>query len=96
MQDGAKLAQSCVATQHKIGGTFFRFGHVLGHLGHAPLFGQCEVAAVFVKRAVEECKQVDLPAPLRPTKPTFSPGLMVTDAASSRTLALRRSVTFLS
>ena len=36
----------------------------------------------------------DFPAPLRPTKPTFSPGLSVTEVLSSKTLALRRKVTF--
>ena len=33
-------------------------------------------------------------APLRPTSPTRSPGLTVTDAPSSKTLAPRRRVTF--
>src|SRR5688500_9143971 len=40
--------------------------------------------------------RVDLPAPLRPTRPIFSPGLRVTDTLSSRTFALRRSVRFFS
>ena len=39
---------------------------------------------------------VDLPAPLRPTSPTFSPGWMVMLAPSSSTLAPRRSVRFCS
>src|SRR5690606_24022276 len=37
----------------------------------------------------------DLPAPLRPTRPTFSAGLSVTDVLSSNTLLPRRKVTFL-
>ena len=36
---------------------------------------------------------VDLPAPLRPTRPTFSPGCSVTLARSSTSLAPRRSET---
>src|SRR3569832_2077753 len=39
--------------------------------------------------------RLDLPAPLRPTRPTFSPGLIDTDALSSRTLALRLRLRFL-
>jgi hypothetical protein len=66
------------------------FRHVLRHLRHAPLRGDREVAAVLVQRAVEQANSVDLPAPLRPTRPTFSPGLMVTEALSSSTLELRR------
>ncbi|CAG9257731.1 exported hypothetical protein [Paraburkholderia unamae] len=38
-------------------------------------------------------KKDDLPAPLRPTRPIFSPGVKVTDARSSTTLTPRRSVT---
>src|SRR5476649_1655192 len=38
-------------------------------------------------------KKDDLPAPLRPTRPIFSPGVKVTDALSSTTLTPRRSVT---
>ena len=38
-------------------------------------------------------KKDDLPAPLRPTRPIFSPGLKLTDARSSTTLTPRRSVT---
>ena len=45
---------------------------------------------------LNKANSVDLPAPLRPTRPTRSPGLMVTEALSSRTLALRRRMTFLS
>ena len=44
---------------------------------------------------LNSANRVDLPAPLRPTRPTFSPGLMVTLAPSSSTLALRRRMTFL-
>src|SRR5687768_16372030 len=45
---------------------------------------------------LRSANRVDLPAPLRPTRPTFSPGLMVTDTPSRSTLAPRRKVTFLS
>src|SRR3984885_8752890 len=38
-------------------------------------------------------KKDDLPAPLRPTRPIFSPGVKVTDALSSTTLTPRRRVT---
>src|ERR1035437_5249790 len=44
---------------------------------------------------LNSAKSEDLPAPLRPTRPTFSVGLMVTLAASSSTLAPRRRVRFL-
>ena len=47
----------------------------LGYLGAAPVGGNGVVAAVLVQVAVEEGEEVDLPAPLRPTRPTFSPGL---------------------
>ena len=38
--------------------------------------------------------RLDLPAPLRPTRPIFSPGLSDTDALSSSTFAPRRNVRF--
>src|SRR5674476_613789 len=44
---------------------------------------------------LSSAKSDDLPAPLRPTSPTFSPGLRVTLAPSSSTLAPRRRVRFL-
>src|SRR5690554_3184997 len=47
------------------------------------------------KVPLSTAKSEDLPAPLRPTKPTFSPGLSVTDVLSSNTLLPRRKVTFL-
>src|SRR5512139_3808107 len=43
----------------------------------------------------KSANRLDLPAPLRPTRPTFSPGLIDTEALSSRTLALRRRLRFL-
>ncbi|MOA20172.1 hypothetical protein D3C78_1405990 [compost metagenome] len=48
-----------------------------------------------VSSPVNKANRVDLPAPLRPTRPTFSPGLMVVVTWLSSTLADRRKVTFL-
>ena len=44
---------------------------------------------------VKSAKSELLPAPLRPTRPTFSPGLMVVDAPCSTTLTPRRRLRFL-
>src|SRR3989344_2225993 len=44
---------------------------------------------------LSKANRLDLPAPLRPTRPTLSPGLMVAETLSSTTLAPRRRVTFL-
>lgn len=49
--------QAGVAVQHELGGGVLRLGHVLGHLAHAPLRRDEEVAAVFVQRAVEQGEQ---------------------------------------
>jgi hypothetical protein len=52
-----------------------------------------EVAAVFVQRAVEQREQGTLPAPLRPTRPTFR-RVDGGETLSSSTLVPRRRVTF--
>jgi hypothetical protein len=93
-QLGLHLHQARVACQHEVGGGLVGFGHVLRHLRHAPLRRDEEVAAVFVQRLpLNSANRLDLPAPLRPTRPTFSPGLMVALTRLSSTLALRRKVT---
>ena len=43
-------------------------------------------------RSVSSANRLDLPAPLRPTRPTFSPGLQRDAGASSTTLVPRRRV----
>lgn len=54
---GLYFNQAGVALQHELGGRFLGFGHVLGHLAHAPLGGDVEIATVFRQRAVEQRKQ---------------------------------------
>ncbi|MNS57998.1 hypothetical protein D3C72_909030 [compost metagenome] len=56
-QRGAQLGQAGVAADHEVGGRLLGLGHVLRDLGHAPLLGNVEVAAVFVQRAVEQREQ---------------------------------------
>mmetsp|Transcript_10609 Transcript_10609/g.43387 ORF Transcript_10609/g.43387 Transcript_10609/m.43387 type:complete len:215 (-) Transcript_10609:2782-3426(-) len=46
----------------------------------------------FDRRPVSSANRLDLPAPLRPTRPIFSPGCSVAEAPSSTTLTPRRSV----
>jgi hypothetical protein len=86
-----------IAFDHKVGCTGIGLGHVLGYLPHTPLVGNIEFARILCPAAIEqgETKTI-LPAPLRPTKPTFSPGFKLTDAWSSKTLAPRRKLIFLS
>ena len=87
--------QGDVAVDHKLGGALLGFRHVLRDLrpcATAPGMKYSPPSSCSVP--FKSANRVDLPAPLRPTMPTFSPGLMVTLALSSKTLALRRSTTF--
>ena len=54
---GLDLHQTRIAGHHKVGGGFIRLWHVLGHLRHAPLRRNEEVAPVFVQATVEQGKQ---------------------------------------
>ena len=58
--------------------------------------GMCTSPRSDCSFAVSSENSDDLPAPLRPTKPTFSPGCKVTLARSRTTFTPRRSVTSLS
>ena len=51
------VAQAGVTVDHEGGGGLVRLGHVLRHLGEAPLARPLEVAAVFVQMALQQRKQ---------------------------------------
>ena len=69
-------------------------GHVLRDLGRrASAAASSTSPASACSRLVSSANSDDLPAPLRPTRPTFSPGCSVTLVRSSTTLTPRRSVT---
>ena len=56
-QLGAQACQAFIARQHKGGGRFAGFGHVLRHLRDAPVGGHGKVAPVFMQRAAQQRKQ---------------------------------------
>ena len=70
-QLGLRLLQAGVAAQHKVGGAFSRFGHVLRNLRHAPGSGHGNIAAVFVQRAVEQAEQAGFARAVAPHQRHF-------------------------
>jgi len=58
--------QHGVALDDEVGGALLGLRHVLGHLGHAPLGGNVEVAAVLVQVAVEQGEEGGLAGAVAP------------------------------
>jgi hypothetical protein len=77
-QSGLRAHQRQVAFQHEVGGALVGLGHVLRHLADAPARRHVDIAASACSRPVSSANRLDLPAPLRPTRPAFSPGCSVT------------------
>ena len=70
-----QFRQSGVARQNEGRGGFVGLRHVLGHLGHAPLLGNGEIAAVFVQRAIEQGKQGGFACAIAPHQADFFTGV---------------------
>ena len=63
--------QGQVAFQHEVGGAVVGLRHVLRHLGRRQCRGTSTSPRSLLRRFVSRAKRLDLPAPLRPTRPIF-------------------------
>ena len=86
--------QGHVTFDHELGCGHVGLGHVLRHLGHAPLRRHVKVALVFVQRLVQQAEQAGFAGAVAADETDFFAWVDGAEAPSSRTFVPRRRTRF--